>query len=194
MSINAAIVRKLASLGVCAGDIADLCELIETAKPDKSKGAERQARYRAARRNVTDNVTRDVTGDVTPSPDKSPPDPLKLTSSNHPPSAPKGASSPKRPARRCPESWSPSEPDLAVGAAEGFSPGEIERQLAKFRDHEFKTARSDWSASFRNWLRNERSRQANSGSMARPAGAGGHRQPASSMAGILAQRRGVANG
>lgn len=53
--------------------------------------------------------------------------------------------------RRCPDQWSPSKEDLA--AVDGLMPGEIERELAKFRDHEFRTPRSDWSAAFRNWLR-----------------------------------------
>lgn len=64
------------------------------------------------------------------------------------------AKSPKpKPTKRCPDAWSPSLADLAVGAEEGFSPGEIERELAKIRDFEFVTARADWSAVFRNWLR-----------------------------------------
>lgn len=57
--------------------------------------------------------------------------------------------------RRCPADWLPSDADLAVGEGEGLSPGAIDRALAKMRDHEFKTARSDWSAAFRNWIRRE---------------------------------------
>lgn len=64
--------------------------------------------------------------------------------------------------KRCPETWEPTQEDRAVGVSEGFSPGAIERELAKFRDHTFHTARADWSATFRNWLRkaspNERRR------------------------------------
>lgn len=66
--------------------------------------------------------------------------------------APKSALKPK-PTMRCPDAWSPSKEDLDVGAEEGFSPGEIDRELAKIRDFEFATARADWSAVFRNWLR-----------------------------------------
>lgn len=61
--------------------------------------------------------------------------------------------------RRCPDAWLPSEDDLTVGLAEGLNPGEIERALAKMRDHTFKTARSDWSATFRNWLRADAERK-----------------------------------
>lgn len=55
---------------------------------------------------------------------------------------------------RCPDHWSPTEQDLTDAVAAGFSPGEIERELAKVRDHEFRSPRSDWSATLRNWLRN----------------------------------------
>jgi uncharacterized protein YdaU (DUF1376 family) len=55
--------------------------------------------------------------------------------------------------KRCPAAWSPSEADLAVGAAEGFTPGEIDRELAKIRDHQFRDAHSDWGAVFRGWIR-----------------------------------------
>lgn len=67
---------------------------------------------------------------------------------------------PARPAtRRCPTDWMPSAADLAVGDAEGLTPGEIDRALAKMRDHEFKTTRRDWSAVCRNWLRAEAERK-----------------------------------
>lgn len=34
---------------------------------------------------------------------------------------------------------------------------DIELEIQKFRDHEFKTPRSNWEATFRNWIRNARS-------------------------------------
>ena len=55
--------------------------------------------------------------------------------------------------KRCPEGWMPSSDDLDVGESKGLSHGDIAEELAKFRDHTFGTARSDWSATFRNWLR-----------------------------------------
>lgn len=65
-----------------------------------------------------------------------------------------------RASRRCPEDFTPS-PDLV---AEVAAPGvNVARELAKFRDHTFKTARSDWPATFRNWLRDAADR-------AKPAG------------------------
>ena len=58
-----------------------------------------------------------------------------------------------KPSRRCPADWSPSEGDLAVAAGEGFSPGEIDRELAKIRDYQFRDGHTDWSAVFRGWIR-----------------------------------------
>lgn len=55
--------------------------------------------------------------------------------------------------KRCPEGWLPSAADVDVGEAKGLSHGDIVEELAKFKDHTFGTARSDWSATFRNWLR-----------------------------------------
>lgn len=55
--------------------------------------------------------------------------------------------------RRCPPDWTPSPADISVAEGEGLPPGAIDRELAKFRDHTFGTARADWSATFRNWIR-----------------------------------------
>lgn len=60
-----------------------------------------------------------------------------------------------KPSKRCPTDWMPSEADRGIGEGEGLTPGEIDRALAKMRDHSFKTARVDWSAAFRNWLRSD---------------------------------------
>jgi hypothetical protein len=68
--------------------------------------------------------------------------------------APKGRAS-----RLCPEDWTPSQADLGVAQAEGFSEADAERELAKFRDHEFRTAHSSWSKTYRNWMRTAAERQ-----------------------------------
>lgn len=74
-----------------------------------------------------------------------------------------------RPSRRCPAAWSPSLEDMAVVDALGFSPGEIERELATLRDFEFRTAHADWSATFRNWMRREaKNRRPNNDRPSRP--------------------------
>jgi uncharacterized protein YdaU (DUF1376 family) len=59
----------------------------------------------------------------------------------------------KRASKRVPLDWIPSDGVLEVGQSEGFNPGEIERELSKMRDHEFRSARSDWDATARKWLR-----------------------------------------
>ena len=57
-----------------------------------------------------------------------------------------------RPTRRCPADWLPSSELLAQMRAE--CPGvDLERETAKFRDYTFSTARSDWDATWRNWMR-----------------------------------------
>lgn len=115
---------------------------------------ERDRAYQAKRRESLEIVRRRPTSSESD-------DPLETKVPPTPPSKPSepNGSSGKLPARvrasrRCPADWRPTSDDLAVGAAEGFSPGEIERELAKFRDHTFGTPKSDWSATFRNWLRN----------------------------------------
>lgn len=56
-----------------------------------------------------------------------------------------------RPSRKCPESFEPTEPDAFCAAeAQGV---DWRAETAKFRDHTFKAARSDWSGTWRNWMR-----------------------------------------
>ena len=40
-----------------------------------------------------------------------------------------------------------------MAAEEGLTPGEIERELARMRDWQFRYGRSDWDAAFRTWIR-----------------------------------------
>jgi hypothetical protein len=54
--------------------------------------------------------------------------------------------------RRCPETWLPGPRVLALSDAEGFQAGELERELAKMRNHEFASPRSDWDGVACNWL------------------------------------------
>lgn len=58
-----------------------------------------------------------------------------------------------RATKRCPQNWMPTPADRAVADAEGFTAGEVERELAKIRDHQFRDAHTDWSSVFRNWIR-----------------------------------------
>lgn len=66
-----------------------------------------------------------------------------------------------RASKRAPESWNPSASVIAVGVEEGLSEERIRRELAVFRDYTFSSARSDWDATFRNWLRKAAERKPN---------------------------------
>lgn len=72
----------------------------------------------------------------------------------------------KRALKRCPDDWNPTEEDYAAGEPLSFS--QMERELKKFRDYEFPKARSDWSATFRNWLRNAAERKPTNGTTVSP--------------------------
>lgn len=74
-------------------------------------------------------------------------------SSSEDPSPGKPAKPPKAKARRsCPPDWIPSQAVYDHGEAEGLTPGEIERELAKMRRHEFRSPRSHWDDVAKNWL------------------------------------------
>lgn len=82
-----------------------------------------------------------------------------------PPSPPKGGSSPaggSRPERRqrgsrfVPDDFAPNEAHLAKAEAQGLSPGDMERALARFKNHEFQRAYTDWSRCFHKWLDREK--------------------------------------
>ena len=64
-----------------------------------------------------------------------------------------GAAKPKRRWRRCPAEWAPTEEHRQLARERGV---DFETELAKFRDHEFATGKSDANGTFRNWLRNAR--------------------------------------
>lgn len=59
------------------------------------------------------------------------------------------------PRKRCPPDWMPSEADIAKLKEEGVGEFNTRRALARFKDHEFPKARSDWSATYRNWIRKD---------------------------------------
>jgi hypothetical protein len=54
--------------------------------------------------------------------------------------------------RRCPSDWRP-DANLTASMHAECPQVDIDRELAKFRDHTFHTSRSDWPATFRNWIR-----------------------------------------
>ncbi len=62
-----------------------------------------------------------------------------------------GAAKPPRASRKCPPSFEPTDPQAWV---DEHTPGlDWPRETAKFRDHTFKNAISDWSGTWRNWMR-----------------------------------------
>ncbi len=60
---------------------------------------------------------------------------------------------PKRPAKRAPKDFQASGSILDFGRQHGFSESEILDEIAAFKDHTFASAKTDWPATFRNWLR-----------------------------------------
>jgi hypothetical protein len=168
--INAAFLRKAADMGLSLEQAAELAETIEAGMalpvPDYDTAAGRKkardaARMRALREAEAQARRATVVSDVAAtSPDKeavslspTPPNPSQEITTPFTPL--KGGVSPAklRASRRCPQAWTPSEADLQVAAEEGFSPGEIDRELAKIRDYQFRDAHSDWGAVFRGWIR-----------------------------------------
>ena len=142
----------LFELGVPLDKAMELLRCIERDQEAISKpradNAARQRRFRE-RHNVTSNVTSNADSNATPPPSPAlPPKPP-----NPPTSTRKELSTRERPTRRCPAGYSPSPETVAVANELGFTAGELERELAKIRDHEFRDARSDWDAVTRNWLR-----------------------------------------
>jgi hypothetical protein len=69
-----------------------------------------------------------------------------------------------RPAKRCPEEFQLDE-ELRTWAAEHFPDVSVERETAAFRDHEYRSAKTDWRAAWRTWIRN-------AANFAKPNGAG----------------------
>lgn len=62
------------------------------------------------------------------------------------------ASKPPRPSKRCPESFEVTQ-DLMDWAAQEVPGVDWRAETKKFRDNTFKTAITDWPATWRNWLR-----------------------------------------
>lgn len=58
-----------------------------------------------------------------------------------------------RKSSRCPPTFRPSLAAASIATDLGLSDADLAGELAQFRDHEFRSPRSDWDAAFRNWLR-----------------------------------------
>lgn len=69
----------------------------------------------------------------------------------------KGAVAPtaaaKRPTKKCPEDFALDD-DMREWAVEAAPLVDVDLETEKFKDHTFKTAMTDWPATWRNWMRN----------------------------------------
>lgn len=96
-----------------------------------------------------------------------------------------------RGAKRCPPSFEVT-PELKA-LAEGECPGvDIDFETAKFRDHQFDRAHTDWPAAWRNWMRRAfqfGAQRAARGSKAEPAWRTDQRNRSAAFAGPAAARR-----
>lgn len=159
------LVAKLIALGVDAVDAAEVVTraVLAGASRNGDRAAERRRAWDRERKKEKRRV--DSTGIPPDRVDddlktKGSPTPPPKTQSSAPPLPPTGEFPPRgRKASMAPESWEPSAKVLAWAEAEGFTAGEIERELAKFRDYEFPKPKSNWDAAFRNWLRNASDRR-----------------------------------
>jgi uncharacterized protein YdaU (DUF1376 family) len=154
-------------------------ELAEAARLyDARKRRTEAATAARAARNVTDNVTMNVTSDVTdnvtytqPQPQPQPPFPSERTSSEKPVLGGAGGKRAERADRgtRLPDEWSPSEDDRAFAGSLGVA---VEREAASFRDYWHSKPGADgrktnWSATWRNWVRRSSERKQGNGTGSR---------------------------
>lgn len=185
----AVALKHLMAAGLSGDALVHAIEEIEEAarpepedQPQRSKAAERQARYRE-RKKASQNVTNhndvtscDVTGDedplsplgpplspIPPNPPYNPPNPDQSQGAGdfklEPPEQPK----PKRTARangkRLSEDWQPTPKDLAFATKHGLTPKEIEDEANRFRNSWIskpgKDGRKlDWGRTWENWITN----------------------------------------
>jgi hypothetical protein len=176
MSIIAAALKHMLAAGMPHDEIVSaVAEMEAAAAPVKSARQERNARYYQNSKRLksseskADKTVSDVSDAIKTVSDAEPPRTCaqvvnpslpslrseEVKNSTHSSSAalkrPKSARS-----RFVPDDWAPSAALQADLAARGFNPGEIERELTKFRDHEFRDPHSDWVRAFRKWMNNSR--------------------------------------
>ena len=77
--------------------------------------------------------------------------PLPLTSFGASPGAPPQK---MKALKKCPENYEPG-PSLRAWSADNFPTVDFDQALAAMRDHTYPSARTDWDAALRNWIRNE---------------------------------------
>lgn len=180
MSLSAATIRAMADKGLSAADIADIAEA-DAMGAERSPGALRQAAYRERRKVAS--ITRYVTSDASDHNalrhehnENEPLAPIRaqvvnpslssLQSERAYPPNPTTLGTPQKPEKpksrafkRCPDDWVPKWSTLDKLDSEGFTPGDLERAMTRMRDHEYKIAKTDWDAAFRNWVRTDHDRR-----------------------------------
>jgi hypothetical protein len=145
MNFSLSMLKQMREEGL---DFDAAIRVLEAGVEQRSSAAERQARYRERKRNE-----RDVTRDVTPAPNER--DNLTPTREEKP--SPKGEVKKIERGSRLPADW---EPEPLTGKAAAmvalWNPGELERELAKFKNYwpskGANAARTDWQRTWVNWL------------------------------------------
>lgn len=159
MSLSA-LIRSMSAAGAPAEAIALAVEAIESAEAkltaQREAARDRKRTQRARERDSHGTVTGQSEDGHTSTPLPRPPSPQ---TPQPPTPTPPDITTRARGLRSVPEGWSPSVETMRVLAAEGHDSGSIERALTMMRDHEFRTARSKWDATFRNWVREDAKRQ-----------------------------------
>ncbi len=189
MSVAASI-RQMIERGLTIEQALIAAEVMEANLPSAiDEQAERRRKKDRERKRLRNSAESAEAAEVVENP--LPLSPSPQTPQPHTP-APERDTTRTRGTRRCPESWLPSHGDIDLAKAEGFNPGEIERELAKFRDYTFGTARSDWSATFRNWMRKSGEQHRKSSGRSAPSHGGKSRAQSNldSAARALARRVG----
>jgi hypothetical protein len=137
-----------------------------------SKDAERTESGRDAERKRAQRASGSRTEKVPPFPPASPGFPLSYSDedplSEGQPSASPGRRKQATKAQKATRVPQDFNPDTSFALAQIPNLDAL-AEIAKFRDHEFKTARSDWAAVWRNWIRTAKER----GSFARKTSNGG---------------------
>jgi hypothetical protein len=149
MSFNAAALKLMADKGLSAHDIAEIAAAAE--RRSDPTATERKRRQRAKEKSERDMSRRDVTRDPAPN------ERDNLTPTREEKPSPKGEVKKIDRGSRLPADWEP-EP-LTGKAAEMvalWNPGELERELAKFKNYwpskGANAARTDWQRTWVNWL------------------------------------------
>jgi len=145
----------------------DRIETVEWQRHQRELARQRASRYRAKKREESTIASRDASRYVTlltPSPEVSPlvnPLPTPTPKTPLPSADPHGG---RKRGTRIPSDWKPNEADALFAVREGLNTvAKIDREADRFRDYwSAKSGASatkiNWSATWRNWVRNARDR------------------------------------